>query len=194
MPASFDVHQSMIASALYNAGILNIKPPIMQMETITSPTISHVTLGRGVLYGKQLGMVHRDHAKLQQYLRDVEDTCTQLNSLQGCRHCSTNRQAVCQGRISSFLFDLIDITNRHFLHEELLMAEAADKIDDTTRQAHHLAHANITHAINELYAQSAKSAEQGRYHETYQRLYMTLTELFSEHEQMFDRKLLALLG
>ncbi len=131
--------------------------------------------------------IEQDHATIQNFLYDIQDTCRHLNSDVGCNACLAETIATCQGRTYSFLYDLIDVFARHILNEEALMLKLTHQLESQDIKLHQQAHNILLHEMHNLIQQCGELDKQSRHAQMYRLLYQTVYQLFAEHELNFDR-------
>jgi hemerythrin len=131
--------------------------------------------------------IEQDHATIQNFLYDIQDTCSHLNSGADCNACSAETIATCRGRSYSFLYDLIDVFARHILNEEALMLKLAHQQATSDIALHQQAHNTLLHEMHNLIQQCGELERQFRHAQMYSLLHQTVYQLFAEHELNFDR-------
>jgi hypothetical protein len=61
-------------------------------------------------------VIEKEHKLLEKYLTNLRDACacSNMDHLPDCQTCDQERQTSCQGRLPSFLFDIVDLAGKHF--------------------------------------------------------------------------------
>jgi len=131
--------------------------------------------------------IELEHARLERYLADLRDTCHYLDSELSCDSCSREKLASCNGRIYSFMHDLLDITGKHFQNEETIMLSRPHVNEDYSYyRTHHQEHLQIMKALKALAEQCGELYQQGATAAAYRELYGKISALFDEHSLAFD--------
>lgn len=132
-------------------------------------------------------LIESEHAKLEKFLSDIEDTCLHLDSRLNCESCSSLKFASCYGRLPSFLYDLAEITDQHFYHEESIMLSRPHVTEEYEYfRVHRQAHVNIILALKEIAGECASLLKQRVIADGYRKLYQKVSDLFEDHERSFD--------
>lgn len=130
-------------------------------------------------------LIDQEHELLAKFLNDLRDTCANLDNQKGCDACSKEKFASCHGRMYSFLYDLLEISAKHFNHEEMVMLKSATT-DSEYFRAHQKDHMKIMSSLKEIVDTCATLDQQGITAEGYRRLYKTISNLFKNHNFSFD--------
>lgn len=132
-------------------------------------------------------LIEAEHERLERFLSDIKDTCCHLDNQLSCNSCSSLKFASCSGRLPSFLYDLIDITDKHFCHEESIMLSRPHLTEEYEYfRVHRQAHVNIMLALKKITVECA-SLLQGRViADGYRQLHQRVSNLFEDHERLFD--------
>lgn len=136
-------------------------------------------------------LIDEEHARLEQFLNDLRDTCDNFGAQGNCYGCSRAQVATCQGRLASFFYDFLDLLAEHFENEERmmresLMAEADDEVDDEHFRQHRAEHARLMSEVRNLMQESAVLSHQGNPSEAVRQLDRKIAEIFGMHVQAFD--------
>ncbi|HEY3299711.1 MAG TPA: hemerythrin domain-containing protein [Methylophilaceae bacterium] len=132
-------------------------------------------------------LLEAEHERLNQYLLDLEDTCAHLSGLRDCGLCDPEIASACAGRMPSFLHDLLDMTEKHFFHEEAIMIEMLNHDNNNEHlRAHRRAHMQILQATHQLIGEANTLNRQGETAQAYRLLFTTMTKLLNEHTSIFD--------
>lgn len=132
-------------------------------------------------------IIDEEHERLEQFLHDLRDTCENFSAHGNCYHCSRAQVATCQGRLTSFFYDFLDLVAEHFENEERIMSNTlliAD--DDQYFRQHQAEHARLIREVRELMYESAVFSNQGNPSEAIRRLFLKISEMFGEHAHAFD--------
>lgn len=132
-------------------------------------------------------LIEEEHLRLLRLLDNLRSTCRNINRQDNCQSCTREQLATCRGRLVSFFHNVIDISINHFGHEESIML----RLEHTTKEHedicnHQQAHRNILHALDTIVSECASLDAQGRTAEAYRQLYRRLSEIFNEHNRLFD--------
>lgn len=142
--------------------------------------------------GVLLQRIQQDHAHILQFLSSINETCAYLAKTDDCASCSSEQKSLCASRAASYLYDLLDLPARHFLHEEAMMLLLPrDSYTESQLQAHTAAHAQIMQAVRETYSICLALRDQGHLNQMYRLLHGRIEVIFTAHEDMFDRPFLA---
>lgn len=132
-------------------------------------------------------VLEKEHARLERFLSDIEDTCWHLDNKLNCHGCGSLKFASCYGRLPSFLHDLSEITNKHFAHEESIMLARPHVTEDYEYfRAHRQAHIDIMVALRQIAGECTTLLNQGVIADGYRQLHQKVSHLFEDHEQAFD--------
>ncbi len=132
-------------------------------------------------------LIDTEHERLERLLSDIEDTCWHLDSQHGCNSCSSLKFASCYGRLPSFLHDLIEITDKHFHHEESIMLSRPHVTEEYEYfRVHRQAHINIMLALRDVASDCVSLLQQKIIADGYRQLYRRVSNLFEDHEHAFD--------
>ena len=136
-------------------------------------------------------LIDAEHARLEQFLCDLRDTCENFGAQGDCYRCSRAQVATCQGRLTSFFYDFLDLIAEHFENEEKIMLgsfPASGEDDEIAR--HQKEHARLMMEVKGLMRESAEFSSQGNPSEAIRRLEKKISELFGEHAHTFDSRFL----
>ncbi len=132
-------------------------------------------------------LIDAEHARLEQFLKDLRDTCENFGASGNCYGCSRVQVATCQGRLTSFFFDFLDLISEHFDNEERIMLDTLPPSEqDGYFLRHQAAHARLTREVREFMRESAVFSNQGNPSEAIRRLERKISELFGHHAHAFD--------
>lgn len=136
-------------------------------------------------------LIDAEHARLEQFLCDLRDTCENFSTGGDCYSCSRAQVATCQGRLNSFFYDFLDLLVEHFENEENIMRNhLLTPEDESYFHLHQEEHARLIHEVRELMRESAVFSSQGNPSEAIRRLESKISELFGLHTDIFDSALL----
>jgi hypothetical protein len=132
-------------------------------------------------------LLEAEHERLNQYFLDLEDTCAHLNDLRDCGFCDPEITSACAGRMPSFLHDLLDMTEKHFFHEETIMIKMLNHDNNNEHlKAHRRAHMQILQATHLAIGEANTLNRQGETAQAYRLLFTKMTQLLNEHTSIFD--------
>lgn len=133
-------------------------------------------------------LLDHEHARLEQFLRDLSETCIEFLSKSGCEGCDQATQACCQGRLTSFYYDFLDLVAEHIENEESIIGRyLANPADSLYFREHQQAHWAVMRELRQLMDQSIALSRQGETAAAIRRLHEEITVMFGEHAQDFDR-------
>lgn len=136
-------------------------------------------------------LIDAEHARLERFMLDLRDTCENFGANGDCYQCSKGQVATCQGRVTSFLYDFMDLIAEHVENEEAIMRHTlADADNDTHFQAHQAEHARILRDVRELMRVSSVHATRGNPSASIHLLFMKISEMFGDHARRFDGEFL----
>jgi hypothetical protein len=137
--------------------------------------------------------IEAQHARLEQLLKDLCDTCSEFNRHADCSLCPREKVACCQGRLPSFLYDFLDLVADHFETEEQIMSQLLQPSEIAYREylrRHREEHANLMREVKQLIQQSGELSKQGNVGEAIRLFHQLISRRFSEHAHSFDNPLL----
>jgi hemerythrin len=130
-----------------------------------------------------LNLVDEEHARMEKFLRDLYDTYSELEAEGG-----DARVASCHGRLTSFLYDFLDIISEHFENEERLMQAclvAPEDVDYFRR--HRAAHEKLARDVKVLLQETAELNRHGSTALAIRHLYQQIAVMFGEHSREYDK-------
>jgi len=134
-------------------------------------------------------VIEQEHKLLEKYLNDLRNACycSNLDKVPDCQACDHEKQTSCQGRLASFLFCLINLTDKHFEHEEAIMLSRPHvTADNEYFRLHHEAHHNLMRKLHALTDECFSLRNNSNPAEIYRQFNKTLSDLFEEHDRNFD--------
>lgn len=132
-------------------------------------------------------LIEEEHARLQQLLDTLHETCINLESESGCEICAREKLASCRGLLTSSFHNLLHLTDRHFQHEEEIMRNWPHIVEQYEQFRHHQqAHAAIMGSLRRMVDECEACDRQGNTAESYRRLHRRMSKLFTEHARLFD--------
>lgn len=132
-------------------------------------------------------LIDEEHARLEQFLNDLCDTCDNFSAQGECYGCSRAQVATCQGRLASFFYDFLDLVAEHFEHEETIMRGIMTTTEDERHFLLHQAeHARLMSEVKSLMRESSAISRQGNPSEAMRRLDRMIAEMFGVHAHIFD--------
>jgi len=134
-------------------------------------------------------IIKKEHELLEKYLNELHHACacSHLGKLPDSELCDQGKVSSCQGRLPSFLFHLIDLAGMHFDHEEKIMLSRphVDK-DYEYFRFHHQAHVDLLQNLQALADEYLLIRNKGNIAEIYRHFYDKITDLFEQHDHLFD--------
>jgi hemerythrin len=133
--------------------------------------------------------IEKEHAQLEKFLEDLRDACacSNLNQLPDCQSCNHEIMTSCQGRIASFLFCVINITGKHFQHEEAIMLSRPHvTVEYEYYRLHRESHYDLMQKLHALTDECFSLRNKSKPPEIYHKFYESLSDLFKEHNRSFD--------
>ena len=132
-------------------------------------------------------LIEEEHARLDRLLHDLRDTCCNLDNLLNCEGCGNEKLASCRGRLPSFAHDIIDLTSKHFYHEESIMLSRPHVTEEYEYfRVHHQAHVDLMQKLYALLGECSSLDGQGSSAEGFRQFYKRLSGLLEEHDRCFD--------
>lgn len=136
-------------------------------------------------------LIDAEHARLEQFMLDLRDTCENFGKYGDCYQCAQAQIATCQGRVTSFFYDFMDLITEHVENEETIMRHTlANPDEDKHFQAHQVEHVRLLRDMRELMRVSSVHARQGNPSASIRLLFLKVSELFGEHARRFDSEFL----
>lgn len=133
--------------------------------------------------------IEKEHERLSKFLDDFLNVCTcrSLEKSIDCTQCENEQEASCQGRLSSFLFNAIEITSAHFDHEEKILLSKPHVTKDFTHfRLHRQAHEEFLQKLHALVEEHFSQKNLESTADVYRQLHKKLSDMFLEHDQLFD--------
>jgi hemerythrin len=132
-------------------------------------------------------VIEEEHSRLHEVLDFLQGACCNLENQLGCQTCSREKLAACQGQLTSFSYNLTNLSDSHFKHEESIMLSRPHVTKDYEYfRNHRHAHITIMNALEDTIEQCTLVNESGETAEGYRYLYKKASELFAEHDRTFD--------
>jgi hemerythrin len=132
-------------------------------------------------------LIDDEHARLEQFLTDLRDTCENFGANGNCYGCTRTQVATCQGRLSSFFYDFLDLVAEHFENEEKIILgtlKAADK--DAYFLQHQAEHSRLIEEVRKLMRASSLMSQRGNPSEAIRQLEGFIAEMFRVHAHAYD--------
>ncbi len=139
---------------------------------------------------EDLRLIEHEHARLELILRHLLDTCSELADARSCEGCEREKRAACQGRLPSFLHDLMDFVAEHFEHEETIMREKLGHASDDDLRRHRAAHAALLRDMSDMVAACTAQNNQGNTVQALRDLHDWVRTRFAEHARHYDARLI----
>ena len=134
-------------------------------------------------------VIEKEHVQLEKFLTDLRRACacSNLETLNNCQCCNHEKMSSCQGRLTSFLFYVLDIASRHFDHEEIIMLSRPH----ITKQHKHFvihrqAHEDILKKLNIFVNECILPGNNNHISQIYHQFYRKIYDLFEEHDDCFN--------
>ena len=134
-------------------------------------------------------IIKKEHELLEKYLNDLHQACacSHLATMPDCELCDQGKVTSCQGRLPSFLFHIIDLAGQHFDHEEKIMLSRPHVSKDYEYyRFHHQAHIDLMQNLQALADEYLSIRNKGNIAEIYRRFYDKISNLFEQHDHLFD--------
>jgi hemerythrin len=132
-------------------------------------------------------LIEDEHARLERFLQDLRETCSEFVNQEECHGCAREKIASCQGRLTSFFYDFLDLVSVHFENEEKVISEILQTQEASDYFRHHQKeHANLMREMESLMHESSAISRQGRTAAAIRNLYQRVAERFIEHARGFD--------
>jgi hemerythrin len=137
-------------------------------------------------------LIEAEHLRLEQFLSDLHETCSELIPDCGCAHCDSGKLSACQGRLPSFFYDFCELVSDHFDNEEKIMRDSlwSDSGYELLRQ-HNQEHARLMGEVKKLIEECSVFNRQGNVAGAIRHFHNKVTEMFGEHARTFDSRLLS---
>src|SRR5450830_12263 len=134
-------------------------------------------------------VIEKEHKLLEKYLSNLLEACacSNLDKSFDCQPCDHEKQASCQGRLPSFLFHIIELAGRHFDDEETIMLSRPHVREHYEYfHLHQQSHADIMKKLHALVDECLSLGHQNNTAAIYIQFHQTLSDLFEEHDRLFD--------
>jgi len=134
-----------------------------------------------------------EHARLERFLRELREACSEFNSLEECQDCSREKIASCQGRLISFTHDFLDFVIGHFENEEKIMSEIySTQQSNRNFQLHQQEHMKLVREMESLMHELSVMSRRGHTASAIREFYYRVAEIFNKHAHTFDEPLMQL--
>ncbi|MDZ4140830.1 MAG: hypothetical protein HOP24_00875 [Sideroxydans sp.] len=131
--------------------------------------------------------IEDEHARLDQFLRELCETCCEFDSLKGCLGCGREKIASCQGRLISFEYVFIDLVIEHFKNEEKIMSKIFSNQDtNECFRFHQQEHDKLLREMQGLMHKLSTESDRGHTAVAIREFHYRVMELFGKHARMFD--------
>lgn len=132
-------------------------------------------------------LIEDEHARLDQFLRNLRETCCEFYSLEECQGCDRGKIASCQGRLISFEHVFLDLVIEHFKNEEKIMSDIFHNQDTNQRfRLHQQEHDKLLREMENLMHKLSTESERGHTAVAIREFHYRVTELFGKHARTFD--------
>ena len=131
--------------------------------------------------------IEDDHLRLRNSINNLRSTCRNMDGPLGCQNCSREQIGACQGRLTSFYHNIVSISTDHFEFEEYIMRRVSPSVEkDMEFKVHQKAHLNILKELQAAVSQCAAQYSSSDVAMCYRQLFTKTSELYEEHERLFD--------
>lgn len=138
---------------------------------------------------EEFSRIAREHRQLVKFVQELEKACecAQQDAHASKLKCNSEDKASCAGRFPSYLYHVIELTSRHFIHEEMIMLEQTH-IDKDNQQfiKHHKAHVSVLNKLHNMIDEYFSEINDVPISALYRRFYTDITSLFDKHDRAFD--------
>jgi hemerythrin len=132
-------------------------------------------------------LIDEEHARMERFLRDLRETCAELDALEDCNGCDNGKAASCQGRLNSFMYDFLDIISEHFENEEKIMQICLSDPEHNEYIRRHLtAHEKLMREIKILMREADELNKHGITVLAIRQIYNQIEEMFKVHAHEYD--------
>ncbi|HAE99973.1 MAG TPA: hypothetical protein DCO68_09150 [Methylophilaceae bacterium] len=136
---------------------------------------------------EDLELMQTEHERLHRYITNLEETCIHLQDNLNCSSCDKEKRASCHGRVPSFLYVLHELTEKHFYHEEFIMAKRLQPDQSNSYfEKHKHAHKLVLDAFHQAIIEADANYELGKIAEAYKSLYAKVMHELKTHAYEFD--------
>jgi hemerythrin len=137
-------------------------------------------------------LIEAEHLRLEQFLGELYETCSEMVPDFGCSGCDSGKFAACQGRLPSFFYDFYELVSNHFDNEEKIMRDSlwSESGYELLRQ-HNQEHARLMREVKELIEECSTFNKQGNVAAAIRHFHNKVTDMFGEHARTFDSRLLS---
>ncbi len=133
-------------------------------------------------------LIEREHKQLVKYLTQLRDVCdfSKDEQLPPCTQCDSGKQSSCRGLLPSYLYDLIEVASKHFIHEEKVMLSGSHVTEDYKQfQMHRQAHSKIMQKLNGMVDTYFSQSNGANVSQIYRAFYSDISRLFAAHDKAF---------
>lgn len=138
---------------------------------------------------EEFSRIAREHRQLVKFVQELKKACAcAMQDDQGTKlSCNSENKASCAGRFPSYLYHVIDLTTRHFIHEEMIMLEQThiDR-DNQLFIKHHKAHVSVLNKLHHMIDEYFSQINDVPISKLYRGFYTDITTLFDKHDKAFD--------
>ncbi len=118
-----------------------------------------------------------EQTHLAHFLNDLCDNCDAFMTANNCNNCNKQKFAACQGRLPSFLYEFMDLVDRHLDNQRKLIDITPDTADACD---HFKRHSRLMHEVEDQIKELAAMNRQGNTLGSIRQLYQLLIDLFGE--------------
>lgn len=131
--------------------------------------------------------IKMEHVRLARFMNDLRATCSEFASSADCNRCAKEKVASCQGQLPSFFYDYLDLVEEHFENEERILHGVIKTQDEKEQiRLHHDEHVKLLQEVKQLIHEASTLSRQGEVATAIFQFYQRITEIFSEHDRVFD--------
>jgi hemerythrin len=136
-------------------------------------------------------VLEKEHARLESFLCDLHAVCSHPHTSDSCHHaCGNEKMAACQGRLTSFLYDFLDLVAEHFENEEEIMRSSMTAASHLAQiDSHRQEHARLMHEVGTMVQEASDLNKRGDAAAAIKRISSKIIQLFGEHARVFDSAL-----
>ena len=133
--------------------------------------------------------IEKEHKKLIKVVNQLRIACDFSEEVEAplCNGCERGKQASCRGLAPSYLYDLIELTSKHFIHEEMVMLSMPHVNESYEHfQNHRKAHSKILNKLDKLVDYNVLHIDKINTASIYREFYEAILKMFQAHDKAFD--------
>lgn len=132
-------------------------------------------------------LIDREHARLEGFVHNLRETCVRFDTPLACASCSREKFASCQGRLTSFCYDFMDLVAEHCENEERIICNSLRISNDEYFQRHKAEHARLMRDMAELMSEVSAMNRSGDTAQAIRLLHQWISETFEAHAHTYDQ-------